>query len=159
MGNILAGNEIVELGIQIEKNGRDFYTALASRIKNKKVVEIFGYLASEEEKHIVVFQKILEGLSRNEPPESYPGEYLSYMTSLSGEYVFTQKDKGTEVATRVKDEKEAVNLGIGFEKDSIVFYEGMKGAVPEYDLKAVEELISQEQYHLKQLLELKRINL
>ncbi len=28
MGNIFAGSEIVELGIQIEKNGRDFYNTL-----------------------------------------------------------------------------------------------------------------------------------
>ena len=30
MGNIFAGSEIVELGVQIEKNGRDFYQALVS---------------------------------------------------------------------------------------------------------------------------------
>ncbi len=33
MGNIFAGSEIVELGIQIEKNGRDFYNTLAKKIK------------------------------------------------------------------------------------------------------------------------------
>lgn len=28
MGNIFAGSEIVEMGIQIEKNGRDFYNKI-----------------------------------------------------------------------------------------------------------------------------------
>jgi len=47
-------------------------------------------------------------------------------------------------------------MGIGFEKDSIIFYEGMKKAVPEYDLKIVNELIMQEQGHLRILSDLKK---
>ena len=51
---------------------------------------------------------------------------------------------------------EAINMGIGFEKDSIVFYEGMKKVVPEYDLKILDELIAQEQSHLRKLSDLKK---
>ena len=156
MGNIFAGSEIVELGIQIEKNGRDFYNTLAKQSKNKKAVEIFQYLAGEEEKHIAVFQKILDSVHKYEPPESYPGEYFAYMNALASEYVFTQKDKGSQIARTVASDKEAVKLGIGFEKDSIVFYEGMKKVVPEYELKVVEQLIEQEQGHLAQLSDLKK---
>lgn len=115
MGNIFAGNEIVEIGIQIEKNGYDFYTTL----------------------------------------KSYPGEYFAYMSALASEYVFTQKDKGKDIAKKTKSDNEAIDLGIGFEKDSILFYEGMKKVVPEYDLKIVDQLIEQEQYHLKMLTDLK----
>jgi len=32
---------------------------------------------------------------------------------------------------------EVIELGIGFEKDSIFFYQGMKKAVPEYDHKVI----------------------
>ena len=46
-------------------------------------------------------------------------------------------------------------MGIGFERDSIIFYEAMKKAVPENDIKIVGELILQEQNHLKQLTDLK----
>lgn len=156
MGNIFAGSEIVEIGIQIEKNGRDFYNTLTEKAKNTKAKEIFKYLAGEEEKHIKVFQKILEGVEKYEPVESYPGEYFFYMNALASEYVFTQKDKGKEIAKDIKADREAVDLGIGFEKDSIIFYEGMKKVVPEYDLKVVDELIAQEQNHLRQLSELKK---
>ena len=156
MGNIFAGSEIVEIGIQIEKNGRDFYSTLVKQSKNKKAVEIFQYLAGEEAKHIVVFQKILDSVHKYEPPESYPGEYFAYMNALASEYVFTQKDKGSQIAKTVTSDKQAVELGIGFEKDSIVFYEGMKKVVPEYELKVVEQLIDQEQVHLAQLSDLKK---
>jgi len=156
MGNIFAASEVVEMGIQIEKNGRDFYNTLTRQAKNTKAKEVFQYLAGEEEKHIRVFQGILDSVEKYVPSESYPGEYFAYMSALAGDYVFTQKDKGEELAQGIKTDKEAVSLGIGFEKDSILFYEGMKKVVPEYHLKIIAELIMQEQNHLRQLSDLKQ---
>ena len=156
MGNIFAGSEVVELGIQIEKNGKDFYNAVAQQSKSQKAKQVFQHLAGEEEKHIIVFQKILDSVSKYEPPESYPGEYFAYMNALAGENIFTQKDRGNDLAKKVTSDKQAIELGIGAEKDSIIFYEGMKKAVPDYDYKTIDQLINQEQDHLKQLTDLKK---
>jgi rubrerythrin len=156
MSNVFSGSEIVEIGIQIEKNGRDFYNTLAEKSKNPKAIELFKFLAGEEEKHIVAFQEILEKVEKYEPPESYPGEYFAYMKALAGEHIFTQKDQGKQQAVKASGEKEAVNMGIGFEQDSIVFYEGMKKVVPEFGQKIIDELIIQEQAHLRQLVDLKK---
>ena len=155
MGNIFAGSEVVEIAIQIEKNGKDFYSTLVAQSKNQKAKDIFKYLAGEEEKHITAFQKILDSVKKYEPQEAFPGEYFAYMNSLASEHVFTQKDKGGEIAKTAKDDKKAVELGIGFEKDSIVFYEGMKKVVPEAEVKVIDGLIAQEQGHLRKLSELK----
>lgn len=155
MGNIFAGSEIVELGIQIEKNGRDFYNILTKKLKNQKSADIFKYLAGEEEKHIKVFQDILNKNQKYEPSGLDTDEYFAYMNALASGYIFTQKDKGEEIAKKIKSDNEAVNMGIGFEKDSIIFYEGMKKVVPQFDVKIVDELIKQEQGHLKQLSDLK----
>lgn len=157
MGNIFAGSEVVELGIQIERNGRDFYNTLTQQSKNSKAKEIFTFLAGEEAKHIETFQKILSSVEKYESPEAYPGEYFAYMNALAGESVFTQMDKGKEIAKTVKNEKEAIDIGIQAEKDSIVFYGGMKKVIPEYDQKVVDEVIAQEEGHLKKLLDLKVI--
>ncbi|MFA5090537.1 MAG: ferritin family protein [Candidatus Omnitrophota bacterium] len=155
MGNIFSGSEIVELGIQIEKNGQDFYSALADKTNEEKGRQLFRYLALEEEKHITVFKGILAGLGAYEPQGLDADEYFAYMKELASGCIFTVKDKGKEIASKVQNEDEAIGLGIGFEKDSIVFYEGMKKAVPEYDHKVLDELIAQEQEHLRQLQGLK----
>ena len=155
MSNIFAGSEMVELGVEIEKNGRDFYEGIFAGSKSEVAKKLFKYLAGEEEKHIATFQKILVATEKYEPVESYTGEYLSYMKSLASECIFTKKNTGVEISKKIKSDKEAVDLAIGFEKDSIIFYEGMKKVVPEYDHKIVNSLISQEQSHLRQLAELK----
>lgn len=155
MGNIFAGSDVVELGIEIEKNGKDFYNTLTNQSKNKKAKDMFKYLANEEEKHIIVFQGILDKVKQDEPADSYPGEYLSYMNALASEYVFTKAGKGIAVARGIKNDLQAVDAGIGLEKDSILFYEGMKKMVPDYEYKTIDELILQEQDHLRKLYELK----
>ena len=155
MGNIFAASEIVELGIQIEKNGRDFYNTLVRQSKNQKAKDIFQYLAGEEEKHIATFQKILDTVEKYESPEIYASEYLAYMNALASEYVFTKENKGIQIAQQIKADLEAVEMGIGFEKDSIIFYEGIKKFVPAHEQNVVEELITQEQSHLRQLVDLK----
>jgi len=156
MGNLFAGSEIVELGVQIEKNGRDFYSALFEQSRSSKAKEVFKFLAGEEEKHITAFQKILEKVVLYEPAESYPGEYFAYMNDLAADYVFTRKDKGKEIAKNIKSDKEAVDVGIKFEKDSIIFYDGMKKVVLENEHKIINELLEQEKTHLVKLSELKK---
>jgi len=155
MGNIFTASEVVQIGIRIEENGRDFYNTLISQSKNNRAKEVFKFLASEEKKHIKVFQGILEKTQEYEPQGLDSDKYFTYMNSLAAEHIFTGKDKGSEIAKSIKTDKEAVQKGIGFEEDSIVFYEGMKKVVPDFDLKVIDELITQEQSHLKQLLELK----
>jgi rubrerythrin len=155
MGNIFAASEIVELGIQIEKNGQDFYGVLAQKSKNPEARKIFQYLSEEEGKHIKVFQRILDSLEKYEPAEVYSDEYYAYMNALASEYVFTQKNKGAEVVKKINTDKEAISFGMKLEQDSIVFYEGMKKVVEADGHKAIEELIIQEQRHFSQLFALK----
>ena len=155
MGNIFSASEVVELGIQIEKTGWDFYNTLAQQFKATAVSQVFEFLAIEEEKHVKVFRGILAKVEKYEPQGLDADEYSAYMRSLAAEHIFTQKNKGEEIAKTIKTKEEAIQRGIGFEEDSIVFYEGMKKIVPDYDQKVIDELIRQEQHHLKQLIDLK----
>ncbi|MBI4650926.1 ferritin family protein [Candidatus Desantisbacteria bacterium] len=152
-----AGSEIVELGIQIEKNGRDFYNILAGKANNKKITQTFIYLAKEEDGHIKVFNDLLNSVSKYEPVEAYPEEYFAYMHILADEYVFIQNNKGTELAQKINTITDAIKMAIEFEKDSILFFEGMKKLVNQKDQKIIEDLISQEQNHLRQLSAIKNI--
>ena len=42
-----SGNEIIEMGIQIERKGYGFYTVLEKSTKNIKLSELFKWLAIE----------------------------------------------------------------------------------------------------------------
>ncbi len=154
MVNVFSAAEVVELSIRIEENGRDFYNGIINLSKSQTAKEVFELLSSEEEKHIKRFEEILSKVKKYEPAEAYPNEYFSYLKSLSGEHVFTKEKKGTEVAGRIKTEKEAIELGIGFEKDSILFYQEMKKFVLTSEQNIIEKLLEEEKEHLRKLFEL-----
>jgi len=156
MGNVFSASEVVEMGIKIEENGRDFYKEASRRSKNDQTVKVFELLAGEEESHIKSFEAILSQVKKYEPSEAYPNEYFSYIKSLSGEYVFTKEKKGSEIARTVKTDIGAVDLAVGFEKDSILFYEEMKKFVLDGERKIVDTLLEQEKAHLRKLNELRR---
>jgi len=155
MKEILSASEAVELGIQIEKNGYDFYSILSRKINDPVLVSIFDLLAKEEEKHIAVFRKILDGLDGSGVEVGVGNEYLAYMSSISHQYVFTENLKGREIAQKISTALESIDLGIGFEKDSIIFYQGIETIVPMNEKGIVSELILQEEKHLKRLLDFK----
>ncbi len=156
MGDAFSGSEIAEMAVQIEKNGRDFYNAIAEFSKAKNTKKIFKYLAGQEEKHIKVFESMLSAVKKYEPVEAYTDEYFGYIKALSEELVFTKKKKGIEIAKTIKDERRAVELGLSFERDSILFYYEMKNFVPKAERGIIDGLIKQEQIHVKKLSLLRR---
>jgi len=156
MANIFSAAEVVEMGIEIEKNGRDFYSGVARSSKTADAKEAFLFLGKEEEKHIKRFEEMLSQVKKYEPQQAYPGEYFAYIRTLSGEHVFTKRNKGTDIAKNVKGDSGAVDLGIGFEKDSILFYEEMKKFVLEGEQKVIDKLLEEEKGHLRTLMELKK---
>ena len=155
MPNFFSPSEVVQIGIEIEKNGKDFYNGAAAVSKSDKAKNIFKLLAVEEGNHIQVFQNILSTVEKYEPAEAYTEEYFAYLKALSEDHVFTKKGEGARIASGVKSDKEAIELAIGFEKDSILFYYEMKKLVLQDSHKAIDRLVAQEQEHLKRLTDFK----
>ncbi|MBN2190424.1 MAG: ferritin family protein [Candidatus Aureabacteria bacterium] len=151
MGSSFSGSEIVELGIQIERNGFDFYNDLASAIKDEKAKEVFEFLAVEESKHIKVFGKILNSVQDYEPVELYPEEYFAYLKKIADQSVFTKDDKGHEIASKIKDRGEAIEMAVSFEEESIRFFEEAKKVVSPEDELLIDKIILQEEEHIKKL--------
>jgi len=150
-----SGTEIVEIAIEIEKNGRDFYNAFSGRLKDKDIKELFRCLSIEEANHIEDFKKIFDSVSSHNPCESYPQDYFAYLNAIASEYVFTKKDELKERIGSISSEKEAIDISIGLEKDSILFYEEMKKIVPDKDSNIIDTIIDQEKEHAKRLLAIK----
>lgn len=143
--------EVIELGIQIEKNGKEFYEELAKQTDNEKAAAIFEFLASEEKKHIAAFKEIFDATCNYSPEEVYTEEYFAYMNSLASNHVFNERNKGSEIAKNVKTYEDGIDIAMRFEKGSILFFEEMKKMVPPNKQELIDELIQEEEKHLKKL--------
>ncbi len=154
VANQFNSSDIVKYAVQIEKNGRDFYDQAAKSVKSDRAKKVLEFLSNEEQQHISDFENILNQIPGNEPKERYPGEYADYMLALVEESLFTKNKRGYDSARAIRNDKQALELAIGFEKDSILFYYEMKRFVWEGLHKNIEKIIAEEQEHLKKLSEL-----
>ncbi len=152
MSDRLSIQEIIEIAIEIEKNGVKFYHALAESVNTDRVRNLFLYLAEAEMKHIARFQEILESAGGYQISEAYYAtQYMGYMKALADERVFGNDVSVTEVADHAKSPREAVDIAIGFEKESIIFLHEMREMLSESGEKAVQKLLDEEREHLRQL--------
>jgi len=156
MAELFKSSEILNVAIEIEKNGETFYSTMAERLKEEKVRELFRFLAGEERRHAQDFTRMLESVGRYQPRgESYPGEWESYVKALADSRIFTREMKPDEMAEKVKTAADALDMAIGAEKESILFYTEMKRFVPESEHNVIDGIIEQERGHFMKLSALK----
>ncbi|UCF04988.1 MAG: ferritin family protein [bacterium] len=156
MAKILQPAEIVEIGIEKEKKRRDFYALAADRFKdNEELADLFGRLRDWEETHIKRFEEIRDMVSKAQYTESYAGETEAYMQAL------VQSDLYSDItpdrfANIVKTPADALDMGIRFEKDAILFFNGMSRFVDDKVKEITGKLIEEEQQHMLYLFNLKK---
>jgi rubrerythrin len=153
---ILQPSDIVDIGIEKEIKRRDFYALAADHFADKaELAELFGKLRDWEQGHIKKFEKIRDDVKGGNYAESYPGEIHEYMAAVVNSDLYENLD-AESFALTIKSPKEALDAGIGFEKDAILFFGGLANFVDPKAREVIEELITEEQQHMLQLFEMKK---
>ena len=148
-------SEMLQMAIEIERSGLAFYEACVGAARDERVGEVFRFMAGEEKRHIEIFKALEEPLAHYELPETYPGELQAYMQALIQERVFAKPETGAQQAVAVENPFQAIAMAIGFEKDSILFYEAMKELVRPSEAEAIDEVVNEEQGHIRRLVDLR----
>ena len=151
-----SGSELLTIAIGIERRGIAFYDIMTRSTKNAIAREVFKYLGDMEREHIRTFQGMLAEADKYQFLETPAGEYTTYLQALVDSAVFTNDLVTSEMATKVSSDIEAMELAIGAEKDSILFYYEMKDIMPQRAQPTVNKIIAEEKSHLRQLSELKK---
>ncbi len=156
MGIFFSGRELIEIAIGIEKNGATFYDSLAGSTENPEAKGTYKYLAGQEREHAAIFQKMLSLVSDYKPPETYTEDYNRYLKALIDSLIFTDDKVTLEMARKVNSDTEAIQVAMGAEKDSILFYIEVRGIVRRSERRVVSEIIEEERSHLRQLMDIKK---
>ena len=151
-------NEILQMAEQIEKNGADFYRKSSEKIQDQAGRELLLNLASMEDQHLNTFAALRKKLTADEKAQTVfdpQGETLGYLKALADSKVFFEKTIDTDSMEGIL--KEAITA----EKDSILFYLGLKDVVPEaLGKNRIEQVIKEEMSHInlltKELVALKK---
>lgn len=149
--------ELVRIGVEDEVSGVAFYEAMARKTGNPKLRGMFEGMAGQERYHKKRFEEMLESLNARPAKEEYPGEYTEYLRALTGGRAFPDPQAAAKKAQELDTDAAAIDFAIHFERDTIILMNEMKGLLPESDLPVVNELIREEQSHLVELAEARKL--
>jgi rubrerythrin len=142
-------DEIFEMAEQMERNGAKFYRDAAENAADSANKELLTGLSKMEEAHEKMFKSMRSELTAAEKASTVfdpSGEASLYLRALVDSRVFFKKE------IDVKSMVEILKSAIEAEKDSIVFYLGMKEEVPEnLGKNRIEAIIKEEMGHIRLL--------
>lgn len=143
-------NDIFEIAKQIEKNGAVFYRKAAEKVSDKDQKDFLLELASMEDDHEKTFAELQKELADSETASTAfdpNDENAAYLKALADMRVFAADKEPPQNSF-----KQILLSAIQAEKDSIVFYLGMKALVPEKMGKTkLDDIIKEEMLHIKNL--------
>jgi len=154
MAGLLSGEEIVEIAMQIELNGKHFYEETQKKASSKLVKDALSWLAEQEQEHYEAFKALLDQVKQYEVVESYSGEYAAYLKAFASTHVFVKREDVEKAIEQVDSDEEIIKIAINFEKDSIIFFTEMREFVHEQEQHIVDKLRDQEREHLRRLLKM-----
>ena len=155
MAIVFNADEVFEMAVRIENNGAAFYrkaAGLQSDIKNQKFLE---GLANMEDRHEKIFTDMRTTLTEKDKgpkvfdPYDEVSQYLAAMAdTMGGE----GSPSVADTLTGNESLEEILNIAVGLEKDSILFYLGIKDLIPAQSGKdRIDEIIKEERRHVIQL--------
>ena len=150
-------DEVFEMAQQIERNGARFYREIAERSPKDDIRNLFLKFSEMEEEHEKIFISMRAELSDKDKKSTLfdpEGESAQYLRALADLRVFDgNADEGFAFSEDLAEEekmKRAFRAAIGLEKESIVFYQGMKEFVPEsLGKNKIDDIIKEEMKHVR----------
>lgn len=140
-------DEILEMAEQIERNGAAYYREAAQAVTAPAAKEFLLKLAAMEDGHEKTFQSMRAALKQSEKTSTTfdpQNEAALYLRSLADSRVFAEKK------IDFSSLREIFKGAIAAEKESILFYLGMKEIVPETLGKArIDAIIKEEMGHIR----------
>ncbi len=147
--------QMLAAALEKEEKGREFYRDAAAKCSNDLAKEIFRLLTSEEGVHITRIKQIYTAL---EGGKSWSKEWKAHMQA-NQDLQQLLRERAHKLRSSVKgdtSEIKAVDIGIGMEEGAIKFYTDQQTkAMDPLEKEFVDQMISEEQGHLRSLEDLK----
>ncbi len=147
MMNKYSINEILEMSVQTERLGQQFYTTMAEKFKSDGGLnKLFTTLAAKEKVHEKTFTELKDMVSKHGPEPVNWEDVTDYMRAFVESEFFLGRGKALPSMDRVKSVRDAVHFALGFEKETLLYFVGLRTVVKEKEV--VDEVINEERSHI-----------
>jgi rubrerythrin len=145
-------DEVLEMAETIERNGAAFYRRAAEVVADESARHFLLELAGWEEAHLLIFEEMRQSLAGKLcEPATYDPDGLAgaYLQALADRRVFDYQQEPAKMFSEQTGLSDIIKTAISLEKDSIVFYLGMKALVPTaMGRDRIDNIIKEEMRHI-----------
>jgi len=157
MGITFNADEIFEMAEEIERNGAKFYRQAAQKTGDEKTRKMFLDMAAMEDTHLEKFEQMRKELTTRETEPTIfdpDNQAIMYLRTVAASHGYEGRISPQKELTGAETTAEILRTAINSEKESVVFYTGLKEIVPPKAGKdRVEEIIKEELSHITTLAE------
>ena len=144
--------DIRDIAIQIEENGEKAYRQASRDSEDPKIAEIFEWMADEEKRHAQFFATIESDKELTAEQQALEEMGRGLLKEMIADQTFSMEQQDLQ---KVKSFQEMVSQSKSFEKDTILFYEFLKGVLDDEEAcYHIDKIIAEEQNHFNQLAEM-----
>ena len=143
--------DIVDLAVQIEKNGERLYRNAAKQVSDPSVSALLLRLANDEVDHAKWFSKLKDKLNKviDDPQIEETGKRI--LLGVLGDQSFSLKDVDF---SSIKEIENLLRVAIEFQEDTVLFYEMIRSYIDEKEtLDHLNTIIEEENDHIRLLQE------
>jgi rubrerythrin len=140
-------DEIMEMAVQTEKLGYQFYTGMSEKFKKDDgLVKLFTTLASKEKVHEKTFTNLKDMVAKHGTEPVQWEEVTNYMRAFVESEFFLGRGKSLPTMDHLKTVQDAVKFALGFEKETLLYFMELRTIVKEKEV--VDEVINEEKSHI-----------
>ncbi|HOH48513.1 MAG TPA: ferritin family protein [Candidatus Syntrophosphaera sp.] len=152
-------NEIIEMAVQIERNGYAFYQEATKRKDlDDKSREFIAYLRDQELDHEKTFMALRDDADMQDLELSQDWEMVSaYLKTIVEGRIFNSEESAIRKAAGAADLAAVVENAIAFEKDTLLYFHALSDSISNPKaLKVLRRIINEEVSHVMRLNDFKK---
>ena len=142
-------DDLLEIAVKMEKNGETVYINSAKKLCEPELVKMVEWMASEEASHAKWFTRLKNSLELEINEADLKAMVPKTLQDMMGENTLSLDEINFSNMSSID---ELLQTFIGFEQDTIAFYEVLEMFIDdETVLKGLKQIIQEEKNHIKTL--------
>ena len=152
-------NEIIEMAVQIERNGYAFYQEATKRKDlDAKSIEFIAFLRDQELDHEKTFLRLRDEIDNMILELSTDWDMVAaYLKTIVESRIFNSEGSAIRKAAEAKDLMGVIDNAITFEKDTLLYFHALSDSISNPKaLIALRRIINEEVSHVMRLNDFKK---
>jgi len=142
-------NDLLDIAVKMEENGKAVYDRAMGKIQNKKLLELLQWMAKEEECHQKWFLGQKETKVQDQNTADFATMLPDVLQKMMGKKSLSLDDVDFSTITKTT---RMLEIFIEFENDTLLFYQFLENFIGDKEtLAGLKKIIQEERTHVDKL--------